>query len=89
MKTPLPILALIALAFCIRAQTPVVIRPPASSATVISPLTNSTSQSNQALLAHINATISQRRFEQQVLTLQTTPAVNITQPTQGVVILKK
>ncbi len=58
------------------AQPAVVIYQPAPQATVVSPLTNSTAQSNQALLNQINNTISQRYFEHQVLTL-TQPA---TQP---------
>ena len=75
MRASLLILALVTSAVSARAQTPVVIYPPASSVNVVSPLTNSTSQANQALLNQINATISQRRFEHQVLTLQTTPVI--------------
>ena len=51
------------------AQTPLILSPPVNSPTVVSPLTNPTSQANQALLSQINSTISQRYFEHQVLTL--------------------
>jgi len=66
MKAPLAFLALAALA---HAQSPALIYQPAQSPTVVSPLTNSTAQSNQALLSQINNTISQRYFEHQVLTI--------------------
>jgi hypothetical protein len=67
------LLAFLALAVAAQAQTPLVIYQPAPVANVVSPLTNPTAQSNQALLNQINSTMSQRFFEHQVLTLQTSP----------------
>jgi hypothetical protein len=81
MKAPLAFLALAASAL---AQSPVVIYQPAQPMTVVSPLTNSTAQSGQALLSQINNTINQRVFEHQVLTLsaqqQQQPAFQVTRP---------
>jgi hypothetical protein len=65
------------------AQAQPLVLPPRPSP-VVSPLTNSTSQSGQALLDQIQGTIRQRMFEHQVLTLQMAPAqsapVIVTQP---------
>ena len=71
------LLAFFTLTAAVHAQSPVVIYQPAPQATVVSPLTSPTSQSNQALLSQINSTIGQRYFEHQVLTLvpPTAPAV--------------
>ncbi len=67
------LLAFFALTAALHAQSPIVIYPPVSQATVISPLTNAPAQSNQALLNQISNTISRRYFEHQALTL-TQPA---------------
>ena len=63
------LLAFLTLTAAVHAQSPVVIYQPAPQATVVSPLTSPTAQSNQALLGQINSTIGQRYFEHQVLTL--------------------
>jgi hypothetical protein len=73
MKAPACLLALLATACVTFAQTPVVIYQPQAPATVVSPLTNSTAQSGQALLSQINNTINQRVFEHQVLTIANQP----------------
>jgi hypothetical protein len=63
------LLALLAMAASANAQSPVVIYQQPSQAAIVSPLTSSTAQSNQALLGQIHQTISQRYFEHQILTL--------------------
>jgi hypothetical protein len=56
---------------------PVIIYQPPPSVTVVSPLTTSTSASGQALLDQISSSLSQQRFQHQLLT---TPIVPLYQP---------
>jgi uncharacterized membrane protein YgcG len=73
-------LAFLALTACLHAQSPVVISQPTPQATVVSPLTTSTAQTNQALLNQINSTISQRAFQHQVLTLPQPVPTSVSAP---------
>lgn len=64
------------------AHPPVVIVQPAPRPAVVSPLTNSTSSSNQAVMNQITGTLNQRRFEHQLSTTQAalrTKAINAIQ----------
>jgi len=74
MKTLLALLAPLALAVTAHAQSSAVLYSPATQTTVVSPLTSTTPQANQALLNQINNTISERTFEHQVLTMPSQPA---------------
>jgi hypothetical protein len=56
---------------------PVIIYQPPPSVTVVSPLTTSTSASGQALLDQISSSLSQQRFQHELLT---TPTVPLYQP---------
>lgn len=56
---------------------PVIIYQPPPSVTVVSPLTTGTSASGQVLLDQISSSLSQQRFQHQLLT---TPTVPLYQP---------
>jgi len=68
-------LSMVGLAWC--NPPPIIIYQPPPSVTVVSPLTTSTSASGQALLDQISSSLSQQRFQHQLLT---TPTVPLYQP---------